>query len=137
MSTFSFYRRAMPLAAIVLTLATAGCWHGRNAPQGATTTTVATAAPVYPGSHLAGAGTSSRLDPKGPPGNAFTSSDSFDAVYNWYRKNLPAGSERRHTTSPSNAAVFVFGTGEDRLGVTVEAAPLCCKTVIVIGRVKA
>ena len=91
----------------------------RNRPQSAPS-----AAPVYPG---AGA----------VSGSAYSTSDSFDTVYAFYNKNLPPGSERSHITAPQETAVFLVGSGNDQLSVTVTKSPICCRTLIVFALVKA
>jgi hypothetical protein len=61
--------------------------------------------------------------------------DSFDRVYNWYKKNLPAGSERSHTMTPVESAVFVTGTrssGERSVTLTLEGD----KTMIIVSTFK-
>jgi hypothetical protein len=88
------------------------------------TATVPSAAPVYPG-----AGAIS--------GSAYSTSDSFDTVYAFYNKSLPPGSERSHVTAPQETAVFLVGSGNDRLSVTVTKSSICCRTLIVFAVVKA
>lgn len=80
---------------------------------------------------------SSMVAPGSPSGKAFSTSDSFATVYDFYKKNLPPGSEQSNVTSPGQAAVFLFGPTGDRLSVTITSSPLCCKTFIVIARAKA
>lgn len=61
--------------------------------------------------------------------------DSFERVYNWYKRNLPARSERSHTTTPVESAVFVTGTqnsGEKSITLTLEGD----KTMIVVSTFK-
>jgi len=61
--------------------------------------------------------------------------DSFDRVYNWYKRSLPAGSERSHTTTPVESAVFVTGTqnsGEKSITLTLEGD----KTMIIVSTFK-
>jgi hypothetical protein len=65
----------------------------------------------------------------------FLTGDSFETVYNWYKKKLPAGSERSHTTTPVESAVFVTGTqnsGEKSITLTLEGD----KTMIVVSTFK-
>jgi hypothetical protein len=128
-------RRFLPILAVAFMVATSACAHGTGST--ATTTTASTAAPVYPGSKVEADALSSMVAPGSPSGKAFSTSDSFATVYDFYRKNLPAGSEQSHITSPAQSAVFLFGAAGDRLSVTITSAPLCCKTFIVIARVKA
>ena len=118
-------RYAFPVALILA--AAVGCSHGssNSSPANAPSTQSApSAAPVYPGA--------------GPvSGSAYSTSDSFATVYAFYNKNLPPGSERSHVTAPQETAVFLIGTGNDRLSVTVAKSPICCRTFIVFARVKA
>lgn len=61
--------------------------------------------------------------------------DSFDRVYSWYKRNLPAGSERSHTTTPIQSAVFVTGTqssGGKSITLTLEGD----KTMIIVSTFK-
>jgi hypothetical protein len=115
-------------AAIALVLATAvGCSHGSSNAwdsKAPFTQSAPSAAPVYPG-----AGALS--------GSAYSTSDSFDTVYAFYDKNLPPGSERSHITAPRERAVFLVGSGNDQLSVTVTKSPVCCRTLIVFALVKA
>jgi hypothetical protein len=115
------YRRCLPALAVALAMALTGCSHGSSS----ATRSTPSAAPVYPGARV------------GPWGNAYSTSDSFDTVYSYYEKNLPAGSERSHITGPQQTAIFLIGSGNDRLSVTVAASPLCCRTLIVIARARA
>ncbi|HXB82979.1 MAG TPA: hypothetical protein VNU22_06480 [Candidatus Acidoferrum sp.] len=116
--------RTSRIVAFALVIAAAGCSHGPSARNAATTASVPSAAPVYPG---AGA----------VSGSAYSTSDSFDTVYAFYNKSLPAGSERSHITAPRETAVFLVGNGNDRLSVTVTKSPICCRTLIVFALVKA
>jgi hypothetical protein len=102
----------------------AGCSHGSSARNAAMPVSAPSAAPVYPG---AGA----------VSGSAYSTSDSFDTVYAFYNKSLPAGSERSHITAPQETAVFLVGSGNDQLSVTVTKSPVCCRTLIVFALVKA
>jgi hypothetical protein len=127
-------RRILPMLAIALTMAGVACSRGGTS---ATAVSAATAAPVYPGSTVEADNMSSMVAPGSPSGKAFSTSDSFATVYDFYKKNLPAGSEQSHVTSPEQAAVFLFGPDGDRLSVTIASSPLCCRTLIVIARAKA
>ncbi|MGA7202396.1 MAG: hypothetical protein WBX26_11240 [Candidatus Cybelea sp.] len=115
-------------AAIALVLAAAvGCSHGpSNASDSKApfTQSAPSTAPVYPG-----AGALS--------GSAYSTSDSFETVYTFYDTNLPPGSERSHITAPQERAVFLVGSGNDQLSVTVTKSPTCCRTLIVFALVKA
>jgi hypothetical protein len=64
-----------------------------------------------------------------------TTDDSFDKVYTWYQKNMPAGSEKSHTTSPVQMAVFMVGdpgTGQKSVTISTQGS----KTMISIANVK-
>jgi hypothetical protein len=115
---------ASRILALALAIAAAGCSHGSSSRSAATTASVPSAAPVYPG---AGA----------VSGSAYSTSDSFDTVYAFYDKSLPAGSERSHITAPRETAVFLVGSGNDRLSVTITKSPICCRTLIVFALVRA
>lgn len=145
MSTPSF-AHYLPPVVFALAALTVGCSHagsnattasGATTASDSTTTNATTTAPVYPGAQLEAAGSNAGLGSAAASGKAYTTSDSFDTVYDWYKKNLPAGSEQSHVTSPMNAAVFAVGTVGDRYGITVETSPIGGKTMIVIGHVKA
>jgi hypothetical protein len=113
--------------AVVFVLAAAACSHGSSnssAANAPSTQSAPSAAPVYPGA-------------KAASGSAYSTSDSFNTVYAYYDKNLPPGSERSHITAPHETAIFLIGSGNDQLSVTVAKSPVCCGTLIVIARVKA
>ena len=68
-------------------------------------------------------------------GTVMSTNDSFDKVYAWYQKNMPAGSERAHITSPTQSAVFTIGEpgkGQTSVTITTNAG----KTMITIAKVK-
>ena len=68
-------------------------------------------------------------------GKVLSTADSFDKVYAWYQKNMPAGSEKAHTTSPVQSAVFMLGeAGKNQQSVTITVAN--GKTMITIASVK-
>lgn len=72
---------------------------------------------------------------KSAAGKVMTTADSFDKVYAWYQKNMPAGSEKAHTTAPVQSAVFMLGeAGKDQQSVTISVAG--GKTTITIAKVK-
>jgi hypothetical protein len=127
-----FIRRFVPMLAIALTVATVAC--SQRVGSSATEAIASTAAPVYPGSKVEADNLSSMVARRSPSGKAFSTSDSFATVYDFYKKNLPTGSEQSHVTAPAEAAVFLFGSPGDRLSVTISNSPLCCKTFIVIAR---
>jgi hypothetical protein len=116
--------RCLPVMALALAMTAASCSHGASGGKTATTTSAPSAAPVYPGA-------------KAASGSAYSTSDSFDTVYAFYDKNLPPGAERSHITAPQETAVFLVGSGEDQLSITIAKSPICCRTLIVIARVKA
>lgn len=134
------YRRCIPVLVLAAAIAATGCSHdsSKASPQdGPSTQSAPSAAPVYPGAKVEAAGSSSK-SARGPvSGSAYSTSDSFDTVYAFYNKNLPPGSERSHLTSPPETAVFLVGSGDDQLSVTVTRSPICCRTFIVIARVRA
>ena len=134
MSASRFYQHFVPALAIALALATVGCSHSS---ANTSTQSAPSAAPVYPGAKVEAANLSSAVGAGAASESAYSTSDSFDTVYAFYKKNLPAGSEQSHVTSPEKAAVFLVGTGNDRLTVSIAASPLCCKTLIVIAHAKA
>lgn len=146
------FSQYLPAVVFALAALTVGCSHGSsNAPAAggsttagsattagdSTTANAATDVPVYPGAQLEAAGSNAGFGSTAASGKAYTTSDSFDTVYDWYKKNLPAGSEESRVTTPTNAAVFAVGTAGDRYGITVETSPMGGKTMIVIGHVKA
>jgi len=68
-------------------------------------------------------------------GKVLSTTDSFDKVYAWYQKNMPAGSEKAHTTTPVESAVFMLGeAGKDQKSVTISVSG--GKTMITIAQVK-
>lgn len=72
---------------------------------------------------------------KSAAGKVMTTTDSFDKVYEWYQKNMPAGSEKAHTTTPVQSAVFMMGeAGKDQKSVTITVSS--GKTMISIAQVK-
>lgn len=92
------------------------------------------APPSYPGATTMAAGSSMQMGGKSE-GKVLTTADSFDKVYAWYQKNMPAGSEKAHTTSPIESAVFTIGeAGTDQQSVTVTVSG--SKTMITIAHVK-
>ncbi len=119
-------KRYAPAVALVLAAAV-GCSHGSSNSSTASTPSTqsaASAAPVYPGA--------------GPvSGSAYSTTASFETVYAFYNKNLPPGAERSHITAPRETAVFLIGSGNDQLSVTIAKSPICCRTLIVFARVKA
>jgi len=92
--------------------------------------------PNYPGANVEASGSSSGMGAaSSAEGKVETTSDSFDKVYAWYQKNLPAGSEKAHTTSPIQSAVFTEGqAGKDQQSVTITVQG--SKTMITIAHVK-
>jgi len=72
---------------------------------------------------------------KAAAGKVMTTADAFDKVYGWYQKNMPAGSEKSHMTTPVQSAVFMIGeAGKDQQSVTLTTQG--GKTMITIAHVK-
>ncbi len=90
--------------------------------------------PAYPGAVTEASGTNSSMG-QTAAGTVMTSDDSFDKVYAWYQKNMPAGSEKSHTTAPVQSAVFMVGdpgSGQTSVTITVSNG----KTMITSAKVK-
>jgi hypothetical protein len=102
---------------------------------GATATTAAAGeVPSYPGAVTQASGSSSNMG-SSAAGKVMTTDDSFDKVYQWYQQNMPAGSEKSHTTSPMNSAVFTLGEpGKGQTSVTITTQG--SKTMITVAHVK-
>ena len=98
--------------------------------------TTAGGVPAYPGATTEAAGSSSMGMAGGmAAGKVLTTGDSFDKVYAWYQKNMPAGSEKAHVTGPAPSAVFTVGeAGKDQQSVTIAVSN--GKTTITIAHVK-
>ena len=131
--------RFAPAVALVLAAAV-GCSHASSTSSlvnGPSTKSAPSAAPVYPGATIEAASSTSETALGEASGSAYSTSDSFGTVYAFYNKNLPPGSERSHITAPQETAVFLIGSGNDQLSVTVAKSPICCRTLIVFARVKA
>ncbi|HEY1653909.1 MAG TPA: hypothetical protein VGF86_02210 [Candidatus Tumulicola sp.] len=92
--------------------------------------------PTYPGATTQAAGSSEGMGgAAAASGKVLTTTDSFATVYAWYQKNMPAGSEKAHVTSPVESAMFTLGDpGSDQTSVTIST--LAGKTMITIGHVK-
>ena len=92
--------------------------------------------PSYPGATTEAAGSSMGMgSAKSAAGKVMSTPDSFDKVYAWYQKNMPAGSEKAHTTSPVQSAVFMIGeAGKDQKSVTISVSG--GKTMITVASVK-
>jgi hypothetical protein len=91
--------------------------------------------PSYPGATTQASGSSSNMMSGSASGTVMTTGDSFDTVYAWYQKNMPAGSEKAHMTSPVPSAVFTIGEpgkGQTSLTITTSAG----KTMITVAHVK-
>jgi hypothetical protein len=89
--------------------------------------------PSYPGAVTEASGSSSNMG-QSAAGTVMTTDDPFDKVYTWYQQNMPAGSEKSHTTAPMNSAVFMMGDTGDQTSVTITTQG--SKTMITIGHVK-
>ena len=92
--------------------------------------------PKYPGADTNASGsTSNSMSGGSAAGTVMSTSDSFDKVYAWYQGHMPAGSEKSHTTSPIESAVFTLGeAGQDQTSVTITTSS--GKTMITIAHVK-
>jgi len=100
----------------------------------AATTAPAGEAPAYPGATTEASGSNSSMG-QTAAGTVMTTDDSFDKVYAWYQKNMPAGSEKSHTTAPIQSAVFMIGdpgSGQTSVTITVSNG----KTMITSAKVK-
>ena len=100
----------------------------------AATTAPAGEAPAYPGAVTEASGSNSSMG-QTAAGTVMTTDDSFDKVYAWYQKNMPAGSEKSHTTAPVQSAVFMVGdpgSGQTSVTITVSGG----KTMITSAKVK-
>ncbi|HEY3676865.1 MAG TPA: hypothetical protein VGK84_12840, partial [Candidatus Tumulicola sp.] len=91
--------------------------------------------PTYPGATVQAAGSSMMAGgTQQATGKVLSTTDSFDDVYHWYQKNLPAGSEKVHVTAPVQTASFVLSaTGKNQTSVTITTSS--GKTVISIAKV--
>ncbi len=89
--------------------------------------------PSYPGATTQASGTSSNMMTQNASGTVMTTGDSFDSVYQWYQKNMPAGSERAHVTTPAPSALFVTVGGKQQASVSITTN--AGKTVITIAHV--
>jgi hypothetical protein len=91
--------------------------------------------PSYPGAKTEAAGSNAMGGSGMAAGKVLSSADSFDKVYGWYQKNMPAGSEKSHMDTPIKSAVFMTGeAGKDQQSVTITVAN--GKTMITIAHVK-
>jgi hypothetical protein len=96
--------------------------------------TKANAIPTYPGATVMAAGSSSNMGGSSA-GKVMTTADAFAKVYAWYQKNLPAGSEKAHMTTPVESAVFTMGeAGKDQTSVSITTQG--GKTMITVAHVK-
>ena len=90
--------------------------------------------PSYPGAKTEAAGSSMAMGGNAS-GKVMSTADSFDKVYAWYQKNMPAGSEKAHTDTPIKSAVFMLGeAGATQQSVTITVAQ--GKTMITVASVK-
>ncbi|MFY9720598.1 MAG: hypothetical protein WAK16_13245 [Candidatus Cybelea sp.] len=91
--------------------------------------------PSYPGAVTQAAGSSDSMGgAASAAGKVMSTDDSFDKVYAWYQQNMPAGSEKAHTTSPVQSAVFTIGETKDQTSVTITTQGT--KTMISVAHVK-
>jgi hypothetical protein len=114
---------------LALTIGVTGCSNHATA----SVVSPSPSAPVYPKAQIETAGKSGL---GAAYGQAFSTDNSFDAVYAWYKKNLPGGSERALVRFPEKSAVFFVGPFPNGLSVTITASVVCCKTLIVIAQAK-
>jgi hypothetical protein len=77
--------------------------------------------PTYPGATVQASGTSTMAGGgQQATGKVLSTGDSFNDVYHWYQKNLPAGSEKVHVTAPVETASFILSaTGKNQTSVTI------------------
>jgi hypothetical protein len=146
-----FFISSLALAAVVLSLAactgkSSSDQSNATATSGAEATAAASEAaapvssgssevPTYPGATTQASGSSSNMMAQSASGTVMSTADSFDTVYAWYQKNMPAGSEKAHITSPTQSAVFMVGEpgkGQTSVTITTNAG----KTVISVAHVK-
>jgi hypothetical protein len=107
---------------------------GATTDNSAATTAPAGGAPAYPGAVTQASGSNTSMG-QSAAGTVMTTDDSFDKVYAWYQKNMPAGSEKSHVTSPVETAVFTVGDpGKDQTSVTISVTG--GKTMITTAHVK-
>jgi hypothetical protein len=107
---------------------------GTTTDNTAASTAPAGEAPAYPGAVTQASGSNSSMG-QTAAGTVMTTDDSFDKVYAWYQKNMPAGSEKSHTTAPMQSAVFMVGdpgSGQTSVTITVSNG----KTMITSAKVK-
>jgi hypothetical protein len=114
----------------------AGASEPTTSAEPAATTAAAGGVPAYPGATTQASGSSNMNSAGGTAsGSVMTTDDSFDKVYAWYQKNMPAGSEKAHTTAPVESAVFTIGDpGQEQTSVTITAQG--GKTTITVAHVK-
>jgi len=85
-------------------------------------------APIYPGATQSSDQAAANINVASGSSAlaAFSTSDSFDKVYSWYKERMPAGSEKaRFTQGTSSMAEFVTGqqpTGQTMVMVTQKGA---------------
>jgi hypothetical protein len=90
--------------------------------------------PSYPGATVQVSGTTGAAGAgQTATGKVLSTTDSFDDVYKWYQKNLPAGSEKAHITTPIESAAFTLGSGKNVTSVSISTAS--GKTMITIAKV--
>jgi hypothetical protein len=125
----------MIVLCIALSLVSVGCAKNGSgdgstassdaSPMVAATSTVATndlmaKLPVYPGSAHAASQKPEAGAARLVTSDLYTTRDSFDKVYRWYRSALPAHSETsRQTSQFENLAVFTMSAGRTHQGVSI------------------
>lgn len=101
------------LAALVALLACSS--HKTTVSSSNRETTVQLGAPVYPGAKANKAGTVSYTGADAGVMAAFSTTDDFDKVYNFYKSKLPPDSEKMRTQNANGSAAefIILGTGGD------------------------
>ena len=81
-------------------------------------------APVYPGAQGNSEGTVSYTGANGGAMAAFKTSDDFDKVYEYYKAQLPAGSEKMKMSSGDGSiAEFVVSSANGETSVQISGKP--------------
>jgi hypothetical protein len=90
--------------------------------------------PVYPGANAGDNVGYSGSSAQGSGAMAvLTTTDSFDKVYEWYKSQMPAGSEKMHMTADTGStAMFQIGKDTDKEQKTVTISGEKDKTTIML-----
>ena len=76
--------------------------------------------PIYPGASHAASQRPDSGAAKQVTSDVYTTHDSFDKVYTWYKSALPANSETTHQTSTNeDLALFTMSAGRTHQGVSI------------------